>query len=76
LTVEENTWETIASYGYYFEEKFDMLVGITKDARLKQPWKSSPGQYATQFLPIAYPPNLLDPTKVITPKEADNVLKK
>jgi len=54
LTEEENRWDTIASYKYYFEEKFDMLVGITKDAQLKQPWKASPGQYATQFLPLPY----------------------
>lgn len=52
LTEEENAWDTIASYRYYFEEKFDMVVGITRDATVKQPWKASPGQYATQFLPI------------------------
>lgn len=54
LTEEENAWDTIASYKYYFDEKFDMLVGITKEADIKQPWKSYPGQYATQFLPIRF----------------------
>ena len=52
LTHEENAWDTFASFKFYFEEKYDMLVGITKEATVKKPWKASPGQYATQFLSI------------------------
>jgi len=52
LTHEENSWDTFASFKYYFDEKYDMLIGITKDAIVKKPWKAAPGQYATQFLPI------------------------
>ena len=29
-----------------------MLVGITRYADMKQPWKANPDQFATQFLPI------------------------
>ncbi|XP_047127889.1 fibroblast growth factor 1 [Hydra vulgaris] len=52
LNHEENAWDTFASFKFYFEEKYDMLVGITKEGSLKNPLKASPGQYATQFLSI------------------------
>jgi len=51
-TQEENHWETLASYRYYFEKKYDMLVGITKVGQVKKPWKAAPGQHATQFICI------------------------
>lgn len=54
LTNEENRWDTYASFKYYFEEKYDMLIGITKECTVKSPWKAAPGQHATQFLSLPY----------------------
>ncbi|XP_065057193.1 fibroblast growth factor 1-like isoform X2 [Rhopilema esculentum] len=49
---EENSYNSYSSYKYFYDEPYDIFVGLRSTGQIKKTWKAYPGQIATQFLVI------------------------
>eukprot|EP00112_Aurelia_sp_Birch-Aquarium-sp1_P007453 Seg1812.6 transcript_id=Seg1812.6/GoldUCD/mRNA.D3Y31 product="Fibroblast growth factor 2" protein_id=Seg1812.6/GoldUCD/D3Y31 len=49
---EENSYNSYSSFKYFFDEPYDIFVGIRTTGQTKKTWKTYPGQLATQFLMV------------------------
>jgi len=49
---EENSYNSYSSFKYFYDEPYDMFLGLRATGQIKKTWKAYPGQVATQFLVI------------------------